>query len=218
MLDAAEAARAARYRSEAARIRFQVARGALRELLSRYCNVPAKNIAFETNEFGKPQLAVASLAAPVRQAGLEFNLSHSGDVIAIAIARGFAVGVDVERIESSAAPEVIARHCFTQAEIAALSGLAEPERVAAFYRLWCCKEAFLKCLGIGLSCRLDSFELSLQGCSAIPCVEAGSELAKRWHAGSSWWIETLSVVPGYALALAAQVERVRVVCRQLLQP
>ena len=33
------------------------------------------------------------------EGGLQFNLSHSGDMLVVAVARGRAVGVDVEKIK-----------------------------------------------------------------------------------------------------------------------
>jgi 4'-phosphopantetheinyl transferase len=47
------------------------------------------------DEFGKPRLM------PRQGFPLQFNASHSGDLILIAITMGRAVGVDVERIRAT---------------------------------------------------------------------------------------------------------------------
>ncbi|HKO39194.1 MAG TPA: hypothetical protein VJU14_12580 [Solirubrobacterales bacterium] len=57
-------------------------------------------------------------------ARLEFNLSHSGDLALVAVSGTLEVGIDVERMR--------------------------PRREEAFYWRWACREARLKCLGIGL--------------------------------------------------------------------
>jgi phosphopantetheinyl transferase len=90
---------------------------ALREILGRYLGLPADELRFETNEHGKPRLA-----AP--EGELEFNLSHSGSLALVAVARR-EVGVDVERIRDT--------------------------RPLGFYRRWADREARVKCLGTGLT-------------------------------------------------------------------
>lgn len=90
---------------------------ALREILGRYSGLPADELRFETNEHGKPRLA-----APDGE--LEFNLSHSGSLGLVAVARR-EVGVDVERIRA--------------------------KRSVDFYRRWADREARVKCLATGLT-------------------------------------------------------------------
>src|SRR6476646_10134082 len=62
---------------------------ALREILSRYLDLPANELQFEANRHGKPRLA-----SP--EGELAFNLSHSSSLALVAVARR-EVGVDVER-------------------------------------------------------------------------------------------------------------------------
>ena len=90
---------------------------ALREILGRYLGRPANELQFERNEHGKPRLARAG-------DGLEFNLSHSGSLALVAVARR-EVGVDVEWIRT--------------------------KRPVDFYRRWADREARVKCLGTGLT-------------------------------------------------------------------
>jgi len=93
------------------------ARWALREILSRYLGLPAGELRFETGRYGKPRLANPS-GEPA------FNLSHSGSLALVAVARR-EVGVDVERIRT--------------------------KRAVDFYRRWADREARVKCLGTGLT-------------------------------------------------------------------
>jgi 4'-phosphopantetheinyl transferase len=90
---------------------------ALREILGHYLGLPADELRFETGRHGKPHLA-----SP--EGELAFNLSHSGSLALIAVARR-EVGVDIERIRT--------------------------RRPVDFYRRWADREARVKCLGTGLT-------------------------------------------------------------------
>lgn len=84
--------RANRFHFEADRRRYVIGRGYLRLLLGEILGLPAHKLKFEYNEFGKPSLM------PRQGLPLQFNVSHSGGLILIAITMGRAVGIDVERI------------------------------------------------------------------------------------------------------------------------
>jgi len=59
LLDDTERARAARFVHERHQHRFAAGRGRLREILGRYLNVPAADVAFAYGDHGKPELAAA---------------------------------------------------------------------------------------------------------------------------------------------------------------
>lgn len=90
---------------------------ALREILGRYLGLPGEELRFEAGEYGKPRLADP-------EGELAFNLSHSGALALVAVARR-EVGVDVERIRT--------------------------KRPVDFYRRWADREARVKYLGTGLT-------------------------------------------------------------------
>jgi 4'-phosphopantetheinyl transferase len=152
-----EQERAARFHFERDRARFVVARGSLRRILGRYLGLPPDAFRFLYSSHGKPYLA-----GDGRAALLSFNVSHSGDWALCAVAGGRRVGVDVEIIRADLAGETIAERFFSPREVAALRSLAPGEQVAAFFRCWTRKEAFLKARGEGLSLPLDRFDVSLR--------------------------------------------------------
>ena len=80
---------------------------------------------------------------------MRFNLSHSGDVTLIAVARDSEVGVDVERIRPVIEMHSIARRWLGRDDIA-----GEQE----FFRAWTRHEAMVKALGVGLSGAAESFD------------------------------------------------------------
>lgn len=102
---------------------------------------------------GKPYIAApgAHELSGARGA-LNFNISHSGDVLLVALSRCAEVGVDVERVRAVPEWRAIAKRMFDtdttdllHAELA--SGADEHE---AFIRCWCRHEAAVKATGEGL--------------------------------------------------------------------
>lgn len=81
---------------------------------------------------------------------IDVSVAHAGEQIAVALARGPRIGVDVERIRDLDVGE-LARSTFTSDEAAQLAALPAGERTAAFFRLWTCKESIVKALGTGIT-------------------------------------------------------------------
>src|SRR5262249_7381076 len=126
-----------RFRSfgtDALRSRGAAARGPLREVLGRALEIAPAAVRFRYGAHGKPHLVGSTL---------EFNISHSGDLAVIALSQ-VEVGVDVE-LPRPRRSDDIARRFYAPGEIERL--FAEPDpaaRADSFFRLWTCKEAFLK--------------------------------------------------------------------------
>ncbi len=144
VLDAAEQQRAARFVFERDRVRYLAAHVGLRHILARYLGTAPAGVAFAEGLHGRPQLAGA-------QAGeLEFNLSHSGELALVAVARQGPLGVDVEVLRPMPDWRELAERYFTPQECAALTAAGADPQVG-FLRCWVRKEAALKSTGIGLS-------------------------------------------------------------------
>ena len=88
----------------------------------------------------------------------KFNITHGGNIIAVAFCNDREVGIDVEANDRKVNLLIAERH-FTPAEAEFLQKTPEQQRPHAFLRLWTIKEAYLKMLGTGLSRPLDSFEI-----------------------------------------------------------
>jgi 4'-phosphopantetheinyl transferase len=149
-----ERARADKFHFEADRKRHIIGRGLSRRLLGHCLGRPANELKFEYNEFGKPSLA-AGLYPP-----LQFNVSHSGELVLVALTLGRALGIDVERMQRDMAKEEIAARFFSPNECRALAALAPDMQCAAFFACWTRKEAYLKARGDGLSLPLDGFDVA----------------------------------------------------------
>jgi hypothetical protein len=136
-----ERARAQRFVFDRDRSRFTVARGVLRNILGRYLQRPPSSIRFGYGPHGKPHLE-----APPNQLlpTLRFNVSHSADLVLIAVAHDREVGVDVEQIRTDFALDELARRFFSQEEVAAIElrtglgamqGLTVQQRVERYVRV-----------------------------------------------------------------------------------
>ena len=158
----------------------------LRRVLAPYLGEAAEEIELAAGEHGKPRLA----EEPER---LGFNLSHSGRLALVAVARGREVGVDVERVRPERDLLALAERALAPEEAAAVREAAEPERARRFYELWTRHEARLKCLGVGLASRPTW---------PIPPVA----------------VQALPIDPGFAAALAVSGEAVPVRCWTFDQP
>ena len=77
-----------------------------------------------------------------------FSLSHSGDLVAVALSRK-AVGVDIERKDEARFSGALAQKICTEREEREVAQLNERERPAAVNLLWTKKEALFKCSGEG---------------------------------------------------------------------
>ena len=189
-----EIARAARYRFAEHRKRFIVTHGVLRDILSRYLEVPAAQLTFSTNPHGKP-----ALSAP-ENTWLQFNLSHSGDLILFAVTRDHSVGIDGEHISPPDNFPRLVEQFFSKNENAAFLTLPESKRAAAFFAGWTRKEAYVKALGTGVSLPLDHFDVTMD-----PDAPARL-LADRRHPRhvKTWSLLTFTPAHAYIAALAIE--------------
>jgi 4'-phosphopantetheinyl transferase len=143
LLSRDEQRRLAAYRSRESAERFVVTRALVRLVLGERLGVDPCDVAISHTERGKPVLAES----------LQFNVSHSGDLILLAVSDDRAVGVDVERRRDVERVQALVARWLTaderdQVTRIAESGLAVSE---AFLRVWSLKEARLKALGVGIA-------------------------------------------------------------------
>jgi 4'-phosphopantetheinyl transferase len=199
LLDEAERERADRFYFERDRLRFTAARAILRVLLARYLGgaCAARDVRFGYGPRGKPQLGEPGQ----RASGVRFNLAHSHEVAVYGFTRNREIGVDVEHARPLPDLDSIACRFFCAGEREALEAIPAGEaRMAAFYRCWTRKEAFVKLLGDGLSYPLDRFRVSLEerGGSLLEWVEGVDDVGARWEVGA------FEVARGYAGAFAVE--------------
>ena len=147
------------------------------EIVAHELAVDPSSVCFVAGDNGRP-----TLHCPDADAGaadlIDANVSHSGGRLLVAVARGVAVGVDVEQHRPRNV-ERIATRVFVADELAAWHD--EPDPLAGFYRMWARKEAVLKAEGRGL--------FSLRAAIATP-------------AAPGWSVVDLDVGEGWSAAVA----------------
>lgn len=127
-----------------------------RLVLARYLDVSASALAIVYNNYGKPRLA--------DRAGsklLQFNVSHSGEWVVLAVTRAAAVGVDIERHRRLDDAMRLAERFFSLSERTTLAQIADTDQLPAFFRCWTRKEAYIKAVGLGIFAGLDTFDVTL---------------------------------------------------------
>lgn len=128
------------------RHRYQITHSMKRLILASYLKCEPKCLEFEMGIQGKP--ALTSLQNSLN---LQFNISHSHDLILIAITVEDSVGIDIEYYNKKLSIEGLDEIIFSPEEKIIFSTLkSEQEKEEAIFRCWTRKEAFLKAHGIGL--------------------------------------------------------------------
>lgn len=145
-LSEAEYARMQRFRKDGDARRYAVAHYFKRFFLSQYVSLPMSELCFETYAQGKP--FCKNINAPY------FNVSHSGDWVALSVSREAEVGVDVEF--SRAVSDELVRKVSSNQQF--IRYQCSPSPSVFFLTLWTQKEAVSKACGFGISVGLDNIE------------------------------------------------------------
>jgi 4'-phosphopantetheinyl transferase len=137
--------RADGFRFERHRRAFVIARAALREVLASYVHLNPQDVSFVYGEHGKPALASSEL---------QFNASHSGDRIVVAVTRA-AAGRRRHRTAPAARVPRAVGTVFSEREIDVVRAAGADDLAPTFFRCWTRKEAYVKARGQGLSLHGD---------------------------------------------------------------
>lgn len=197
LLSDADRAERCRWRRPADQARFTAARGALRAILARVLgDRQPDEIRLLRTPRGRLHLDPAG-----GDAGLDFNLSHAGDLVLIALCARGRVGVDIECGDRPLDIDGIARLVLTAGEQERLAACRDAvERRELFFTCWVRKEAVAKADGRGLACGLRRLPV-LDGAAA------GSLVAVIDEAGTprSWRVIDIPVPAVYRGALATDL-------------
>jgi len=183
-----------------ARDRFVAGRILLRQILAYYLSLPPAQIHLSTNEYGKPRLAENQY-----ENELCFNLSHSDNLAIIAVTHTCDVGVDMEQIREDLEFHAMAKRFFSSREQDELFSLPPEQQLAAFYRCWTRKEAYLKGCGCGFSQPSTCCDVSLLPNHPPALLEHRIHLAEPKY----WNLKDITVPPGFcaALAMKGQIQK-----------
>ncbi len=199
-LDQTERSRADRFHFESDRTRFVIAHAILRQILATYLGLRAESLRFEVEKHGKPFLA----GSP----GLRFNLSHSGELLVLAVAQDRSLGIDIERVPQDEVVRSVAGLVFSAPERRLLEQSEEHERRELFARFWTRKEAYIKADGRGMSFPLRQVDVSAQD-GGVRLLDPDSD---TWSACPRWSLRSFPVEAGFDAAVAAEGEGWELAC------
>jgi 4'-phosphopantetheinyl transferase len=167
----------------------------LREILARELGAEPDALEFGQAEHGKP-----FLAGPHTGAGLQFNLSHSGNRGLVGWARDRHLGVDIEVWRPLGDEAALVRRFFSAAENAAYEALAPAQRRQGFFECWTRKESYIKAVGRGLGLPLDSFDVAFGPGRAPSLLRPSAEAAGN----RSWSLSAPDLEAGVSIAVTLE--------------
>jgi|GEM_PF-1914912 len=139
-----EGYRARSYYTQILSAKYIISRFILRQVLSHHTQTPPSDLEFEINKYGKPYLK--------NNKRIQFNISHSKDILCIVVTEDKDIGVDIEFKDRTINTQELQSIVLSQKEIVYINSLKfQEEKLNFFYRIWTLKESTLKALGCGLS-------------------------------------------------------------------
>jgi 4'-phosphopantetheinyl transferase len=188
-LDERDRLRCTRFKFADDRARFVLGRALVRTCLGRYLGQPPETVELALSDDGRPIYPY--------DATLRFNLTHSGDLVALAITSQAEIGIDVERIESHPDLSELAQRIFSEPDLETFRTFSTAEALTSFFRAWTRKEAYLKARGEGIAEGLPQISTSFG-------PEEVSEItdSRRSRSNKSWRLYNLPLPTGYAGSLA----------------
>ena len=125
------------------RHRFLTAHLLKRFTLSKYLKTDPDLIEFSSDRLGKPELRYS-----LNQSAIQFNLTHTHNLVSCAIARR-RVGIDAEFLDRTLSQNTIAMF-LSNDELELINRRDNADRTKCALDLWTLKEAYLKGIGVGL--------------------------------------------------------------------
>jgi 4'-phosphopantetheinyl transferase len=197
--------RARRFKFSKDQRRFILGRGLLRALLGGYASCAAAAVVFEYGPSGKPGRPQQFGSQP-----LQFNLSHSGSLVMIALSRTRPVGVDVEQVDPTIDVEQMIDQFFTRGEVADIKSRGSSQQLLRFFEIWTRKEALIKAQGKALLTELHGLDTSIFG-----DARHGSSALPIGDPFRCWSVSQFTPAWGYVAALAVSEGNAEVSCREL---
>lgn len=151
----------------------------LNYVLKKYYQVPPNLLKFKRNRYGKPFL---------QDYNLYFNISHSGSLVICAVDY-YEIGVDVEKVVPRKLCSLIS--LFSNKEQNYLMEMAQEEQLIGFYKIWTCKESYIKALGVSLNKEI------LKNLDIIGDVDSTSRL-------NGFYLKTFQLDEKYIISLCSK--------------
>jgi 4'-phosphopantetheinyl transferase len=198
-LDGRDRERAARFRFPEDRARFVLGRGLARKCLGRYLGQTAETIELAYTDRGRPVLR--------GDEAIQFSISHTHDLVAIAVTTDARVGIDLEYVQSRPNVLELAKQIFSEKDLQTFQALPHDEMRPAFFRAWTRKEAYLKARGEGIAEGLRQISVSFDPEETGTIMDARDESAEQ-----AWRLLSLPVPADYMGSMACDAAGKRLEC------
>ena len=203
LMSGQEKERNGRFHFEHSRTADVITRALARTVLSGYANIKPADWTFSKGEHGKPEVSNKGI-------NLRFNLSHSSKMVACAVSRSHAIGLDIEYIKRNNDVLAIADRYFSKLELKALFSLPVDQQQDRFFDYWTLKEAYMKADGQGISLGLGNFSFAIENADTISI----SFSDKIQQDPTAWQFRLLYPDPDHRMALAVQGDQRDLLIRQ----
>ncbi len=170
---------------------FIISRAVLRDLLAYYSEQYPQKLQFRYTDSGKPLLINSKQL-------IEFNLSHSKNILAYIFTINTPVGIDIEFINPRIHLDKIAYRFLPAYEYDRLQLLHGIKKLEAFFNAWARNEALIKAKGD----TLQTHPYSRHKLSLDP--QANNLEYKKEEINPFYAISNLSLHPNFATAIAVK--------------
>lgn len=144
---------------------------ALSQFLRRFVFSQKLNLAMDELVFFEKKHHKPYLINQTDQA-YDFNISHSGDYLVMAVSEPYTIGLDIETISDKRSILAIAKSFYTKNENDFLNKMNKDQKAYYFYLIWTLKEAFLKLDGTGIANGLKQCEFLIEEKKITPKKQA----------------------------------------------
>lgn len=180
------------------RLDYLVSHALVRTTLSQYLAVPADDLRFRKNDYGKPYLD-----RNIYSQNIKFNLSHTSGMSVLSVTLDRQTGIDTERVTTDDNKPNIAKDFFSEKEYTDLFQTPKEERSDRFYDYWTLKESYIKARGRGLSIDLSDFSYLLTPRNKPIRISFPGSIQDN---PQSWQFALWNPAPDYRAALAVRID------------
>jgi len=171
---------------------YLVSHALVRNVLSKYVEVPPYGWVFSRSDHGRPEVANPGLP-PMR-----FNLSHTKGLAACIVTLSSDCGIDVEKIYARHNPIGVAKRMFSSPEYEHMQQLNGRVQLEYFFTRWTLREAYVKARGIGISFPTRKLNFNIEYSNGIN-VEFQSEMQDT---SEDWQFQLLPLTNEHITAVA----------------
>lgn len=171
-----------KYKMKDDKMRTLSGRILLIDLLESYTNLPYYEFKIKRGKYGKPYIKTN-----LKENSIQFNVSHSKNIVMIAFCKCKRLGVDIESIRHVKDYKELAKNFYSVEEF------EKVESEIDFLQFWTKKEAYLKALGMGLNKDLSSF------------IILGYRILDEGHILNNWYVIDVKIKEKYIASIVVNI-------------